>query len=556
MATFIDQLLVSLDLDSKKFEQGMARAKESLKQLEGAAKSVGLGLKGASVTGRQALEETGETGERAGGQIAMGMGRGRFAILALAAAAYKLNSLIGLPLLRRWTQETVDNETETLRMAQSLRLNATELQAWGKTVQLHGGNIQGFNASLEKMEANLGKLGTKVRGAKILEQYLGLSGITDAMVKGKDAFSVLRLFAQQMQGMSVERQFLVGKRLGLDEATIRTLQEGGPAILNNVRAMRELAATNEELRNAKEVAVAQAEANLQWERAKQVIASALLPVLKGLASTLSYVSQFVRENKTAVTAALIGIGVAVTGFALVVAAAAASILLSGFEIATGMTLATGGAWAVGVAVGIAALAALKLSISDTADTVNGLRDAHRDMIDEMISGDQRLAAYAKHQQDIANAIQNHKKTLVDLQQQMEKNAHLIDSEKAKVSNSPRADRVYGGGVEDADLKKLEELNKRQKALVETFGFMQAKIAAVEGAWYASGQAFAMRDPKQFAALSQGLAAAQAKATEVRINTINIQTPTGGALDLTWDGQKVVQAGGKGSLVPQASMGMH
>ncbi len=383
----VSRLVATLELDTTKLQQGVAQA-------NAAAKQIGQSFKQAAGSVRTGMGKAGDSGEKAGRRIAGGMNGGRFAVLILAAAVTKLNNALGFPALKKMTQDVVDSETKTLRLAETLRLNTTELQAWQKVVQVHGGTSDSFNSSLEKMSANLGKLGTQVRGAKLLQQYLDLAGVTDAMVQGRDALGVLRLFADQMGGMTPSRQLLVGRRLGLDDATIRSLQEGGAALEEEVRQARSLAAANRELQNAREVAEAQAAANLQWERAKQVIAQSFLPVLKHLTVALKDVSKWVEAHQEVVKAAAFAIGFALAGLAAAVTTAATIIVIKGALIAVGMTAATGGAWAAGVAAGIAALAALGLAVGDLAGAFDHVTDAHSGMVDEIINGDKKIQAAA------------------------------------------------------------------------------------------------------------------------------------------------------------------
>lgn len=393
MATkVVSRLVASLELDTTKLQEGVAKAKA-------AAKEIGDSFKQAGGRTRRSLEDAGNASTPAANKIKGTMMGARFALIMVAVAAKRLNDAFGFPALRKMTEDVVTSETKTLRLAESLHLNTTELQAWQKVVQQHGGTADDFNSSLMKMSANLGKIGTQVRGAKLLQQYLDLAGVTDALVQGRDALGVLKLFAQQMGGMTPQRQILVGKRLGLDDTTIRSLQEGGAALAEDVAQARNLAAANEELQNARQVAEAQAAANLQWERAKQVIAQSFLPILRKLAADLQIASKWIEQHQKVVKEAAFAIGFALAGLAAATAAAAAIIVIKGALIAVGMTAATGGAWAAGVAAGIAALGALGLAVGDLSGAFDSVTDAHAGMVDEIINGDKRIqAAFAAQQQ--------------------------------------------------------------------------------------------------------------------------------------------------------------
>jgi hypothetical protein len=517
-ATVVDSLLVTLDLDSTKFDAGVGKVLAKLKELEAAAKDVKLG---------EGLDSAGNKGKDASNRINAGMGRSMMAVGLLTAAVYKLNSALGLPALKRMAQETVDSETRTLRLANSLQLNSVAMQAWQKSIQLQGGDVGSFNASLEKMSANLGKLGTNVRGAKILQQYLGLAGVTDSMVQGKDALGVLQLFGQQMQGMSVERQFLVGRKLGLDDATIRTLQETGPMISQQVAEMKQLAATNEELQNSRQVAIAQREANLEWERAQQVISTSFLPVLQKLASTLKAASQWIREHQDTVRKAVIIVGAALAGLAVVATAASLAILAAGIKIAIGMTLATGGLSAVGVVAGIAALTGLATAATLSASSFESVTDKHAEMVDELLNGDAKMQNAYRHQKLLAEYTRQAANALNDLIEQIKK----VDAEMSKAGGGVKWRWRLGGVLdphfeyEGADEKKLAELAKKKAALEKRYSELgtleAARLSALEAG---KAQAWAL-NPKEAARIASGIGAAQDKAANV-VHVDNITVHVG------------------------------
>ena len=512
--TIVDQMVAVLELDSSKFDAGIVAVMQKIKALDGQLKVATAGV-------TRGMRSAGASGEQAGQQISKGMGGGRMGIFMLIAAVYKLNEAFGLPGITRFVQEVADSETQTLRVAESLRLNTTELQAWQKVVQIHGGSVSGFNSGLEKMSANLGKIGTHVRGAKLLQQYLGLASVTDAMVQGRDALGVMRMFAEQMAGMTVQRQFLVGRRLGLDDATIRSLQAGGMALMDQVAAERKLAATNEELQNARGVAEAQAEANLQWERAKQVIGAAFLPMLQHLSTALREASKWIREHQTAVKVAVVVIGAALTALGVVAAAAATVVMLAGLKIAFGMTLATGGAWMIGVAAGVAALAAIAAAALLTAGSFDEIKDAHSGMVDEILGGDAKLKAAYEWQKKYNEILEKNAKRLTDLRKQMAEGRAAINE--ADIGSKAYIDRWVSyitGHVSDP--KKLAELQQHQASVEETYRkFTEAGNWFQQSVENRSAQAW-QRNPQLAMRVAHGIEAAQYKEADVKINQVTIQ----------------------------------
>lgn len=368
MRKVVDELVVTLNLDVSGFKTGMAQVKADLQMTGKSAVDAQINVKkflaafdtpnvsrflksyqqSLTEAGREQIR-LGQTGQVAGEKIDKGMRRGGFGALSLLYIAVRLNKALGFPALYRMSEEVVSSETKTLRLANALKLNTTYLQEWQLVMGRHGVDAEAFNGSLERIAGNIGKLGTNVRGAKIMTAYLGLAGISDSMVKGKDSLAFLKLYIEQMGHMTSERQFTVGRRLGLTNEEIEAIKEAGPALSQQLAAMKGLAATQEELLNAREVSIAQKELSQSWERAKQQIVSALLPSIKSLIGALTQVTQWVRNNKDIVVMALLAIA---TACALV--AVAAVQMAAGFVMAQ---VAAGGLLSIGLLPVVAAVVA-------------------------------------------------------------------------------------------------------------------------------------------------------------------------------------------------------
>ena len=526
-ATVVDQLVVTLDLDSSKFMEKIAQVKQQLKELGIGTKSVAVSTAG---LGKQ-LKVTGEEGRKATAKMSRGMGRARMAVLALTAVVVKLNAVFGLPALKSMTQDVVDTEASTLRLARSLQVNSTELQGWQKAVQLQGGDVGSFNSSLLKMSANLGKVGTDVRGAKMLQQYFGIAGVTDAMVKGKDVLQVMSLFATQMRQMSTEQQRMVGKKLGMDEADIRLIQEGGAALMYDVNAMKQLAATNGELQNAKEVAHAQALANMQWERAKQILASSFLPALRTLASMLSQISEWAKKHAEVVRVAAIVIGSSLAALGVAMTAASFVILAAGLRTATGMTLATGGLWMVGVTVGIAALIGLAVAAESTASAYDKVADAHERVANQQDRANEAAQKELDRRKLEITYAEQYRDAVEKLNAQIEKTKSDIRESKASGSTTTirggRLGGVHVGIPREAD----PSLVKHQAVLEETLAALSRRESyRTGGAMQAQYARWSGMGTKEAIALAHNMGTIIQKEADVKINSVYIQVGEHGAAD--------------------------
>lgn len=533
----VDELVVTLGLDMTGWNTGMAKAKTDMASLEKAARAsmkavveaaggeagaiaaVAARARAAMVSGAKkadaALAGAGASGEEAGNKIAKGMRTGTLSTLSLLYAAVRLNKAFGFPMLFRWSEEVVESETKTLRLANALKLNTTTLQEWQLVMGRHGVEASAFNGSLERIAGNIGKLGTQVRGAKILQQYLGLSGITDEMVKGKNSLAFLQLFVDQMGKMTAERQFTVGRRLGLTNEEIEAIKEAGPALREQLAAAKDLAATQEELQNARDVAVAQKQLSQEWERAKQQIVSALLPVLKSLISALSTIATWARQHKTLVAAILIGIA-----SALVVLGAAAGIAAAGmFSAALGAAGLSAGLapLAIGLGVIVGGLLYLNSELGYTRDAMNEVRDAATGMQAATMGKDQKKDARFKRDEARRISIENYNAFKRD-------NERQLAIARADLASAAVSSRRLGGGevstiqgsAEQRD--RIRELETRLALGKTHFDQFLREVKKEDG----QGAFDKMRHGAATEALQASLEATRAS---MKIDTVNINVGT-------------------------------
>ena len=127
------------------------------------------------------------------------------------------------------TAEMVD---QLGHVSKELGINVSDLDAWNKTVQRNGGTAEAFEGSLRALAARLAAVEVGTAKSQGAVKYLHELGINAADAHGKmlPLLDILPRIADAFQGKSAQETSGIGRHLGLDPATILTLQSGRQAI--------------------------------------------------------------------------------------------------------------------------------------------------------------------------------------------------------------------------------------------------------------------------------------------------------------------------------------
>lgn len=299
--TILDSFFILFESDASKLDKGLSDSEK---------KAAGLGEK---------LKSTDAVAGKLGGSL---MG----ALSALAGAALAAASFSSLTSAIMDAADAADKLDET---AERLNVSVEFLSAWGDAVTLAGGSVEGFAGSLDAFNKQLAQMEVtgKSRAAPFLKE-LGID-LEDAANKGKAAVDFLPQLADAFAGLAAPQAIALGARLGLDQATIMTLQQGR-------RAVDELIAKQKELGV---VTTAQAEVaaefNDELDNTRHAfrsiwlgIAQAVLPALTFLLQKFQDVAAFMRRHSDFFVGLMIALGAAITVYALppLISMAAAAIV--------------------------------------------------------------------------------------------------------------------------------------------------------------------------------------------------------------------------------------
>jgi len=204
MATIIDAFLVTLGLDSTKFEQGAEHAKDDLTKLSREAEKTAREM---AEKGKEAAQFYGELITKAG------------ELFAVIAGGHELKEFI---------HSQQEAEIASLRLSKAIGMDIEELQAWQGAVVISGGSAEGFNASIKRMSGFLVDIKMNLPRARremALFTAAGIKGLE--LGKKADLLGTLDQLAVKMKNMSAMDAMRLGSRIGLDDNLIRLLHEKG-----------------------------------------------------------------------------------------------------------------------------------------------------------------------------------------------------------------------------------------------------------------------------------------------------------------------------------------
>lgn len=243
----IDELVVSLGLDPKKFNSGMNTVMDACKSLDNAIKALGASL--AFVFVKNQITKISDMSQH-------------------------------LDLLSKKTGISTD-----------------EIQAWGNAVKIQGGSIEGFESTLQHFANEMQNITTTGNSAMV--PMLTRLGITYRNVGGglKTPIQLLRELSSRFQGMSSQQAFSLAKKFGIDDGTVLLLQKGEKGISQILDKTSHLAALNEkDIKRGIELRKSWQELSLVFQKFAIRIGAAFLPAVQQLAKWGDKIASWMSKN--------------------------------------------------------------------------------------------------------------------------------------------------------------------------------------------------------------------------------------------------------------------
>lgn len=287
--TILDTFYLLFESDASKLDKGLADSEK---------KATGLGTKLAAV-------------DKAANSVGASMGA---AFATLAGAAVAALSLSAMTSEMFQASEQADKLNES---AERLGVNIETLGAWGDLVKKNGGSVDGFIGSIEGLNSQLQQMEVtgKSRAAPFLKE-LGID-LELAANKGKNALDFLPQIADAFAGMDKQKSVAIGKRLGLDQGTIMTLQAGRRAVEELLEKEKELGVVTKKQGEIADAFGDQMDDTRHAFRSVWLgVSEYVLPPLTWMMEKFQAVAMFMRNHSNFIVGIMIAIGAAIAAYVL------------------------------------------------------------------------------------------------------------------------------------------------------------------------------------------------------------------------------------------------
>ena len=259
-------------------------------------------------------KETGESAAIMGRKASTAAGQFRQMSRALAGA---IAPAVALGTVLSQTLNFAIQGEQLLFMAKSANMAADEFQKLAIASQRFGGSREGAAGMMAGLASQIQalRLGQSAPLQDAAMFYgLNLQGKGGGLATGNE---LLRNIAATMERLDSAAQLDLGHRIGIDEATIRLLQQGVAAFDEEMeRAEKRSIFKPEDLKRAQEFEMATRDLQLSIQGLWAEIARWLLPAVQTLTEYATQAFDYMQEHSDAVKAALVGIAVVMGAIAV------------------------------------------------------------------------------------------------------------------------------------------------------------------------------------------------------------------------------------------------
>lgn len=212
--------------------------------------------------------------------------------------------------VRSHVSKYVEQATAVGQLSKSIGENAEEIQTWGEAVQRTNGSAEAFQGTVKSLSDSLNLI--PIEGNSPLIGYLTRLNINFRNVDGsiKKPLQLLKELAQRFEGMSNAQSMSIGKKLGLDEGTVRLLQQGTRGVSQLLDKSKALGVyTQKEIETANKLKGSFKDFSQTFNIFGLRVVSFFIPIIdkltKGLTSLVTWINKNERAIKAFFLAALI-----------------------------------------------------------------------------------------------------------------------------------------------------------------------------------------------------------------------------------------------------------
>lgn len=239
-----------------------------------------------------------QNAERVVNNLVSGLGRLFGASFSLYRAGQAISSFVdrftGLDDLSRRTGESVTN-----------------LDLWSRTITAAGGNADRFLSTIENMSRTIRQSFTEGGPTVSWLASLGIAA-RDSNGELRQTTDILLDVADAWQRYDEPTRQQIGERLGIDNDTIRLLNEGSESVVEMLNAQARLnIVTEEQTKIARRTSIAWGSINNLWRTASDRVLVRLGPMILSVSSAVEKASLFIIENEPILYGLIIGLAFAI-----------------------------------------------------------------------------------------------------------------------------------------------------------------------------------------------------------------------------------------------------
>ena len=234
---------------------------------------------------------------------------------------------------------------DLLLMAKSAGIAADQLERYGIALQNYGGGLSSAASTLSNLNQQMQDLKFGKGGAiqeAAIRYGVSLHGRSGLATGEEMLFNI----ARRMESLGTQEQLDLGRKLGLDPASIAMLQNGVAGLNAELAKAAEFTLySDEDIENTRKFQLALRELQLSFQQVWGVLSRALLPTFTFIAKGVRNVFSYIKDHKALVLGFFGGIAVALGLIAIKALIAWAALLGPILPIVIGIT-------AIGAAIGL------------------------------------------------------------------------------------------------------------------------------------------------------------------------------------------------------------
>lgn len=257
MATLVDSLIISLDLDPKNFNKGQKEAAQAFLKTKEQAVASGKTIEDASKKAADSIS--------------------RIAKEALSLYAV----FLGARGIKEFTSDLLSADAALGRFSRNLNQAPQTVQAWGMAAERMGGSNEATAASFERIGKSLYEL--QRNGAMLPKEYSQLEALTNVKIDrnhGIDKFlNDTAAALKAMNAIDPMQAHFLAQGIGIDDATANVMIKYGSATGDYINQIKKLSASDGAIKAAQDL-------QDKWVTLQQTAVSLANTVVERLAPTL------------------------------------------------------------------------------------------------------------------------------------------------------------------------------------------------------------------------------------------------------------------------------